>query len=102
MIFAADPAGVPQLIDEVKQKGIVDLPHVWLMPPRIPRDLKMANQRQVRFDLLSQITMHHLTMVEVHLQEQIIAPDPLDDLAGLRRGREKIARVVTGIEGFDE
>src|SRR5262245_14112772 len=101
-IFAADPARGPQIILQVKQIGIVNLPHIRFMPTRIARDLNMADQRQVRFDLLGQITAHDLTVVEVHLQEQIIAPDPLNDFASLHRGGEKIARVVTGIEGLDE
>src|SRR4051794_33482165 len=72
------------------------------MPAWITGNLNVVNQRQVCLDLLSQIATHDLAMVEVHLQEQIVAADPLNQLARLRDSREKIARVVPGIEGFDE
>jgi hypothetical protein len=101
-IFAPNPTRVSQVIEKVKQIGIVDFPDVGLMPARIPGDLDMAHQRQVGLDLLCQITPHDLAMIEVHLHKQIIAADSLYDLAGLCDGREKIARIVTGIEGLDE
>jgi hypothetical protein len=72
------------------------------MPARVAGDLYVADDRQMGFDLFRQITAHHLTMVEVHLEKQVIAADALDDLARLCRSREKGAGIITGVEGFDE
>jgi hypothetical protein len=36
MIFAANPAGIAQFVDEVEEIRVVDLTHVWLVRPGFP------------------------------------------------------------------
>ena len=36
MIFAANPAGIAQFIDEAEEIRVVDLTHIWFMAPGIP------------------------------------------------------------------
>jgi len=101
MIFAADPASIAQVVNEIEEIRIVDLAHIWFMSPRISGDLKMSNDLEMGANLLGQVAPHHLTMVQVHLQQQVVAPDFLDNLMGVIGGIEKIPRHIARIDGLD-
>src|SRR5215475_5180870 len=101
MIFAANPAGIAQVVNEVEEIQVVDLTHVWLVPPGIPGNLKMPDDFEMGANLLGQVTTHHLTMVQVHLQKQVIASDILDNLMSVIGGMEKIPRHIARIDRLD-
>ena len=42
-----------------------------------------------------------MAMVQVHLQQQVVAPDFLNNLMGVIGGIEKIPRHITRIDGLD-
>src|SRR5262245_5000015 len=69
MIFAANPAGIAQFVDEVEEIRVVDFTHVWLMSPGIPGNLKMSDDLEMGTNLLGQVATHDLAMVQVHLQQ---------------------------------
>lgn len=101
MIFAANPASIAQIVNEIEEIWIVDFTHVWLVSPRIPGNLKMSDDLEMGANLLGQVATHDLTMVQVHLQQQIVAPDFLNNLMGVVGGIEKIPRHIARIDGLD-
>jgi hypothetical protein len=101
MIFAANPAGIAQFVDEAEEIRVVDLTHIWFMAPGIPGNLKMSDDLEMCANLLGQVAAHDLAMVQVHLQQQVVAPDFLNNLMGVISGIEEIPRHVARIDGLD-
>lgn len=101
MVFAANPAGIAQCSDEVEEVGIVDLAYIWLVPPRVPGNLKMSNDREMGANLLGQVAPHHLTMVEVHLEKEVVAPHLVDNLMRVIGSIEKIPGHITRVDRLD-
>jgi hypothetical protein len=52
-------------------------------------------------NLLGQVATHQLAMVQVHLQQQVIAPDFVAHLMDVIGGIEKIPRHIAPIDGLD-
>src|SRR5437870_26339 len=67
-VFAADPAGVADLVEEIEQEGVVDLADIGLVAAGIAGDLYMFVAAGERADLMGQITLHDLNMIEVELE----------------------------------
>jgi hypothetical protein len=61
----------------------------------------MSDDLEMGANLLSQVATHDLTMVQVHLQQQVVAPDFLNNLMGVISGIEKIPRHIARIDGLD-
>jgi len=101
MIFAANPAGIAQVVNEIEEIRVVDLAHIWFMSPRVSGNLKMSDDLEMSANLLGQVAPHDLTMVQVHLQKQVVAPNFLDNLMSMIGGSEKIPRHIARIDGLD-
>src|SRR6266850_8251163 len=66
-VFAADPAGITQLVEEIEQELVVDLPDIGLVPAGIAGDLDMRIVPGERSDAMSEVALHDLHMIEIEL-----------------------------------
>src|ERR1700722_4808702 len=68
-VFATDPAGITQRIDESEQERVVDFAAARLMAPGIVRQLHMADAIEKALDGRCQVSLHDLHVIDVVLQE---------------------------------
>src|SRR5882672_8768624 len=101
-VFAADPAGITELIKEIEQERVVDLPDIGLVPAGIAGDLDMRITAGERPDAVSEIALHDLHMVEIELQLQIGVAHGVDHLHRLGRRVQVIARDVAIVDRLDD
>src|SRR5215470_1070020 len=64
-IFAADPAGIAEFVEQIEQEGIVDLADIRLVPAGVAGDLHMRVMAGKRADALREIALHDLHMIKV-------------------------------------
>src|SRR5262249_45059491 len=99
-VLAANPARVAELVEQVEHIRIVDFADGRLVPARDPRNLHVAQQLDVGLQRLGQMSLEHLHMVEVQVQEQVVARNLLEDAARLRSVVEEIAvHALRGVGG---
>src|SRR6266481_1512689 len=91
LVFAADPAAISDLVEMSKQEGIVDLPGAGFVAAGIVGQLHMGNAPKVLSQRWRDITLHHLHVIDVVLNEQIVRSDIRDDLNGLLRSVQEEA-----------
>ena len=60
--------------------------------------LNMSDARQLCLQRRRQIAFHHLRVVDVILQPEIILADGIDNLQGLPCGRHQEARIVDTVQ----
>jgi hypothetical protein len=101
MIFAANPASIAEFVDEAEEIWVVDFTHIWFMSPRVSSDLKMANNLEMGANLLGQVTAHDLAMIQVHLQQQVVTPNFLNNLMRVISCIEEIPRHIAHIDRLD-
>ena len=101
-IFAADPALVAEPIDQRQQERVVDFARARLMPARIVGDLDMGDLRHRRFETAGEVALHHLHMIEIGLQIEIVGLDAAHDAHGLVAAVQKEARHVAGVDRLDQ
>src|SRR5437763_14142253 len=78
-VFAADPALVADLVEQVEQIRVMDLADIRLVAAGVAGDLHMRVMAGQRADLAAEIALHDLHVIEVELQFQIGPADRLDD-----------------------
>src|SRR5258706_13349206 len=66
-VFAADPALVADLVEQIEQIGVMDLADIGLVPPRIAGDLDMRVMAGESAHLGREIALHDLHVIEVEL-----------------------------------
>ena len=81
-----------------QQEGEIDLAAARLVPPRIVRQLDMADPRQMLLQRARQVTFHHLGMVDVVLQPEVVAAHRLQHGQPGARVCHQEARRVARVE----
>ena len=90
-VFAADPAGVAQAVEQVKEVGVVDFAGAWLVAAWVVGDLDVADVRQIGFDGARQIALDDLRVVKIELQFHIFTVDGLQEAKTLLHIVEPVA-----------
>ena len=70
-VFAADPAVIANLVEELEQIGVVDLAAIRLVALGDAGDLHMRVTARKAADMRGEIALHDLAMIEIELQLQI-------------------------------
>src|SRR5438128_289471 len=83
LVFAANPAAISDLVEIAKQEGIVDLSGARFVAAGIIGQLDMRDTGEMFLQGSRQIALHHLHVVNVILNKEIIGADIGDDLKGL-------------------
>src|SRR5258708_34308000 len=86
----------------VIQKSIVNLTSVWFVALRHARHLYMSALWSILAELDSQVPLHYLHMVEIHLQHQILCPHFLEDVISLGLRVEKEARHIACVDSLKQ
>src|SRR5258708_36525606 len=86
----------------VIEKRIVNLASIWLVTLRHARHLHMAALWSIFGELDSQVALHDLHMVEVHLQHQILGVYFLKNVKSLGLRVEKEARDIACVDSFNQ
>src|SRR5882757_3494131 len=86
----------------VIEKRIVNLASIWLVTLRHARHLHMAALWSIFGELDSQVSLHDLHMVEVHLQHQILGVHFLENFKSLGLSVEKEARNIACVNSFNQ
>src|ERR1700730_12123331 len=102
LVFAADPAAISDPVEMSKQEGIVDLPGAGLVAAGIVGQLHMGNAAKAVLQRWRDITLHHLHVIDVILNEQIVRSDIGDDLNGLLCPVQEEAGNVAGVDRLDQ
>src|ERR1700751_5437931 len=102
LVFAADPAAISDLIKMSEQKRIVDLAGAGFVTTWIIGELNMGNTCKVLAQRRSKITFHHLHVVDVILNKEIVGSDIGDHLNGLRCPVQEEAWEVARVDGLDQ
>src|SRR5262249_37194127 len=87
---------------KIKEIGVVYLTDIRFVAARIPGDLDMPDQGEMRLELPRQIAAHDLAVIEVELQKQIWMSDSLDDSPCLVRQSEEVAGHVDHVDRLDD
>src|ERR1700716_3680031 len=101
-VFAANPAAISDLVEKSKQEGIVDLSSARFVAARVIGQLDMSDTSKVLSQRWRDITFHHLHVVDVILNEEIIGFDVGNDLNGLLRPVQKETRNIARVYGLDQ
>src|SRR5271165_72151 len=80
LVFAADPAGVAEFVDAAEQEEVVDLAGSGFVAAGIVGELDVADAAKLRLDGAGEIALHHLRMVDIVLQLQVVGTHGCDDL----------------------
>ena len=83
--FYLNPTRITNAVQMLEQEAIVDLPGSRLVAPWVVRQLDVVDLFQVRGHGARQVAFHDLHVVDVVLQEQVVAADLLANRQGLRR-----------------
>ena len=75
-VFAANEASITEPIERRENLRIIDLAFVRLMARRNRGDLRMANQRQMRFEAPDEIAADDLHVIEIELDAHVSAGRP--------------------------
>src|SRR5665213_571302 len=102
LVFAADPAAISDLVEISKQERIVDLAGAGFVAAGIVGELHMANAGKVLSQRRCDIALHHLHVIDVVLDEQIVRSDIGDDLNGLLGPAQEEAGNVAGVDRLDQ
>src|SRR5882757_9899302 len=86
----------------VIEKRIVNLASIWLVTLRHARHLHMAALWSIFGELDSQVALHDLHMVEVHLQHQVLGAHFLENVKSLGLRVEKEARYIACVDSFNQ
>src|SRR5260370_35390351 len=86
----------------VIEKRIVNFTSVWLVTLGHTSHLYMAALRSIFAELDSQVALHDLHMVKVHLQHQIMGADFLENVVGLGLRVEKESRYIACVDRFNQ
>src|SRR5258707_1522985 len=86
----------------VIEKRIVNFTSVWLVTLGHTSHLYMAALRSIFAELDSQVTLHDLHVVKVHLQHQILGAHFLENVIGLGLRVEKESRYIACVDRFNQ
>src|SRR5438067_1902132 len=75
LVLAADPSRVTALVYEVEQKRVIDLAAARFVASRIVGELHVANACKIALDRWRKIAFHHLHVVDVVLEKNIVRID---------------------------
>ncbi len=81
---------------------IMDLAFVRLVARGHCGDLHMADQRQIFFEALDQITPHDLQVIAIKLDADVDRADRVDDVRRMVEVTEEIAGPVARIDRLDQ
>src|SRR3984885_12311657 len=101
-VFAADPAAISDLVEMLKQEGIVDLAGAGFVAAGVVGQLHMRNAGKVPSQGWRDISLHHLHVIDVILNEEIVRSDIGDDLNGLLCPVQEEAGNVAGVDRLDQ
>src|SRR3954454_1447709 len=90
-VLAPYPTLVPNLVQNVENVRIVDLAHARLVPARYSGDLHVLQQPYAVGECLRKPPLRQLHVIDIQMQEQVVAADLLDDAARLFGVVEEIA-----------
>ena len=79
-VFAPNPFGPPEFLDQAKQVGKVDLTHVRLVTTWNITDLNVADVLPCRLKAFSDVAFLHLDVKGVKAQLDVVSPDLLANL----------------------
>src|SRR5690606_34640261 len=102
LVFAAAETVVTGSVQRFEYEGIVDLPGARLVAARIVGKLDMGDPVPVFLERADQFSLCPLLVVEIILDEQIVAADLLDDRGRLVHRIEVEARNVETVDRFDQ
>ena len=83
LVLAADLAVVAEPVERGEDEAVVDLAGAGLVAARIVGDLDVRDAVLEPLVGRHQVTLHHLHVVDVVLDVEIVVPDPLEDALGL-------------------
>src|SRR5712692_11362458 len=101
-VFAADPAVITQLVEQIEEIGVVDLAAVGLVAVGHAGDLDMGVAPGEAAQMDGEITLHDLAVIEVELQFDVVAADAVEDGERLGGGVEEIAGDIARIDRLDQ
>src|SRR5947207_10626950 len=91
VVFAADPAGVAELVDPAEQILPADLAGARLVPVGHVADLDVLDLWHQLAEPRREIALRDLAVIRVELQADAVAADRLDDRRALLLPRQEIA-----------
>ncbi len=101
-VFAADVAGVADAVEMLEQEGVVDLASARLVTPGVVGQLDVGDARQVLLHRRGQLAFHALHVIDVVLQEQVVAAHLVHKGQRLRRAVQVKAGNVEGVDRLDQ
>ena len=102
LVFAADPAGIADLVEMLEQEGIVDLAGARLVAAGIVGELDMRDARQIGLHGAGEIALHDLHVIDVVLHEEIVRADVVDERERLIGAGEEEAGNVARVDRLDQ
>src|SRR5512146_289325 len=100
-VFAADPSGIAEFVEQAEQVAVIDLAVVGFMALGHRGDLDMTDVFAVLAEGHGEVAFDDLRVVEILLYLEIGRPPCLADGVGLGLGVEEVAGNVTGIDRLD-
>src|SRR6266403_295211 len=102
LVFAADPAAISDLVKMSKKEGIVDLSCAGFVASGIVGQLHVSDTSKMLSQRWRDIALHHLHVVDVILNEEIIRSDIGDKLNRLLCPVQEKARNVAGVDRLNQ
>src|ERR1044071_4321580 len=100
-VFAADPAGIAELVDAAEYILPADLAGAGLVPAGHVGELHMLDRGQQLFEAGGHVALGGLAVIEVELQADAVAPDRRDHGGALLLRAQQVTRRVARVERLD-
>src|SRR5437879_1955349 len=102
LVFATNPAAISDPVETSKQEGIIDLSRARFVATGIVGQLNMRDTIEMFLQRSRDVALHHLHVVDVILNEQIVGPDIGNDLKSPRCPVQEEARDIERVDRLDQ
>src|SRR5438477_9803840 len=102
LVFAPDPAAISDRVEMPEQEGIVDLAGAGLVAAGIVGQLYMGDATKMLLQAARDVALHHLHVVNVVLDKEIVRPDVADELSRLLGAAEEEAGNIDRVDRLDQ
>src|SRR6266436_9937029 len=102
VVFAADPAGIAELVYALEDELPADLAGAGLVAAGHVGELHVVDHRHQCLEAAGDVTLGGLAVIDVELQPEAVAADRRDDSGTLLLGAQQITRRVARVERLDD